>query len=146
MVLFHYPVGDVSGDGWEDLLSTYPDWGADQGIAIILEGGPYIPHDDPTVSVREVPVDDYSDALHLWPNPVNDQLSLAWRGDLTAMPEQARIYDTRGQLVAEYQLNSAGRPGSAVLDCSGLPSGSYLLQLSDEHRQPITTTQLFIMR
>ncbi|KXK57034.1 MAG: hypothetical protein UZ07_CHB004000998, partial [Chlorobi bacterium OLB7] len=39
---------DCNGDGWSDLLVNDPDWwGFDQGIAVILAGGPYIPHDDP---------------------------------------------------------------------------------------------------
>ncbi len=102
-----WPAGDINGDGWEDRIvfaSTYG--GPGVGIALILAGGPYIPSDDPTVSVREEGIAGESGGLYLWPNPVVDELHIAWKGNLEWGPRTLRVHVLSGGLVVEGSVNT----------------------------------------
>jgi hypothetical protein len=72
-----------------------------------------------------------SDAISTWPNPLNDQLHIAWRGDLPRMPEHFQVHDLPGRLIAEGHVD-AWR-GEALWNCAGLPQGSYLLSIFDRN-------------
>ena len=107
---------------------------------MILAGGPYIPFDDPTVSVREEPVAGIRAGLFLWPNPVVDELHIAWRGDLTAMPRRFEIYDMAGRLVVGAEVDPS--LGTVTWQCAGVESGSYLLIGYDRENKPITEARI----
>ncbi len=128
-------VGDVDGNGWRDRLSASPTYGGPNvGGAVIIAGGPYIPVDDPTVSVESTPVAGEARGLSLWPNPVVDNLHIAWRGDLPQMPHLMRIYNALGELVEERGLPTW--EGTTTWSAAGHPAGAYTIVLFDvEDRQ-----------
>jgi hypothetical protein len=140
---FHWTwkLGDLNGDGWPEFATSSPEYfgGLDYGIALIFEGGPYIPNDDPTVDVRTAPIDDRTRALSVWPNPAHDVLNMAWRGDipLARMPSRFEVYDMVGRLVGSGSVES-GAP-AAVWHCAGLPAGAYELIVRDESGRLVTT-------
>ena len=121
-----WSVGDVDGDGWQDYGASDPEAGVRAtGVARIYAGGPYIPLDDPLLSVERQPVAGEAGGLLYWPNPVVDRLQIAWRGDLMVKPSRFAVYDVQGSLVVEGEVDPSG--GSAVWECEGVASGSYLL-------------------
>ena len=135
------PIGDATGDGYDDYLAANPEWfNLQQGIVVLLAGGPYIPNDDTTLSVQSVATDEHRAALHIWPNPVSDELHVAWRGDLKRPPGLLRIYDMNGRLIVEGPVNT-GR-GEAIWKCGSVASGSYLLVVCDRHGTVLAQTTL----
>lgn len=135
------PAGDVNGDGWSDYLTAEPSWpGSDAGIAMILAGGPYIPRDDNTTSVHDIPAEGKSAGLSVWPNPVRDLLNIAWRGDLQRMPRRFTVHSINGERIAGGMVDPG--IGAAIWHCNGLSSGSYLLTAYDDHDRIIATTTI----
>jgi len=133
------PIGDATGNGYDDYLTGNPSWyGLDQGIVMLLEGGPYIPTDDPTVSVREEPIAGEAGGMSLWPNPVREELHVAWKGKLPKRPARLRIADMAGRTVAERDV--AGFRGEAIWRCGGVASGTYLVTVLDRTGEPIAAT------
>lgn len=133
------PAGDVNGDGWCDYLTAQPKWPAsDAGIAMILAGGPYIPRDDATTSVHDLPAEGKRDALAVWPNPVSEVLNIAWRGDLQRMPRRFVIHRINGERVAGGVVEPS--VGAAIWHYETVASGSYLLTAYDAKNQVIATT------
>ena len=124
-------VADVNGDGYDDQISADYRRGlfVNTGIAIILAGGPYIPFDDTTVSVAEYPVGGESGGLYLWPNPVVDELHIAWRGNLKQKPARFVVYDINGRKVVSGEVDPY--LGAAIWRCNDVPSGTYLLVAYD---------------
>ncbi len=121
-----WSIGDVTGDGWQDYGASDPEAGVRAtGVARVYAGGPYIPLDDPLLSVRQESIAGESGGLLLWPNPVVDRLQIAWRGDLLVMPTRFAVYDVEGGLVVEGEVDPQG--GSAVWECGDVATGSYLL-------------------
>ena len=135
---------DVTGDGWRDYLGANERWGAfvDQGIAMVLAGGPYIPTDDPTTDVQEVPIAQRSGGLFLWPNPVRERLNIAWRGDLRPMPERFELYDTQGRYCAGGNVDPA--IGSAMWERGETASGTYFLRVMDGAAKVIAVAQVCV--
>ncbi|KXK57037.1 MAG: T9SS type A sorting domain-containing protein [Candidatus Kapabacteria bacterium] len=126
------PLADCNGDGWSDLLVADPKWwGFDQGIAIILAGGPYIPNDNPSVDVEQLPAEGKSNAISLWPNPVRDQLNIAWHGGLSLPPARIAIHDLTGRLVASGTTDPS--VGAAVWHADAVADGTYFLTLYDRN-------------
>jgi hypothetical protein len=136
------PIGDATGDGWDDYITGNPNWYGPlkQGIAILLAGGPYIPNDDPTVSVQHVATSERSDALHLWPNPVRDILHIAWRGDLKRMPARMAVHDISGRVITEGAVQP-GR-GEALWRCASVAVGTYVLTIYDSRGDVIATERV----
>jgi hypothetical protein len=134
------PVGDVNGDGWDDAIGGteyYPSEFDMRGIAVIVAGGPYIPNDDPALGVHEVALERKPNALSLWPNPVRDELNIAWRGDLARMPRRFEIHDMLGRLVASGSVPDGD--GAARWRCSEEPTGDYLLSIFDVDGIPLAS-------
>ncbi|KXK57044.1 MAG: T9SS type A sorting domain-containing protein [Chlorobi bacterium] len=132
------PLADCNGDGWSDLLVADPNWwGFDQGIAIILAGGPYIPNDDPSVDVQQLPAEGKSNAISLWPNPVRDQLNIAWHGGLNLPPARIAIHDLTGRLVASGTTDPS--VGAAVWHADAVADGTYFLTLYDRNGAAIAS-------
>ena len=139
-------VQDITGDGWDDFIGASATHGGivPEGIAQVFSGGPYIPFDDPTVSVREEPVAGESGGLYLWPNPVIDELHIAWRGDLQEMPARFEVYDTRGSLVVSGDIDSLR--GKAVWECADVANGHYTLVSYSSRGVQIAAVPLYIQR
>ncbi|MBX7216500.1 MAG: T9SS type A sorting domain-containing protein [Candidatus Kapabacteria bacterium] len=134
---------DCTGDGWDDLITSSPRWPGDySGIGVILAGGPYIPLDQPTVSVRTEPMANHQRGLYLWPNPATTELNLAWRGDLATMPTRFSIHDIAGKLITENEI----RPerGAARWSTAAVPSGTYLLTAYDRSGKVLASTQILV--
>lgn len=136
------PLGDVTGDAWPDMITGDERWGAfvDQGIAMVLAGGPYIPTDDPTTNVQEVPIAQRNGGLFLWPNPVRERLTIAWRGDLRPMPQRFELYDPTGRYVAGGEVDPS--VGSAVWHRGTTPSGTYFLRALDNEGRLIASAHV----
>lgn len=124
------PLGDVTGDGWNDVIAGDILFGIYDGIAIVFAGGPYIPRDSSASSVEDIAIGGVSDAVSVWPNPVRDELHIAWRGDLRSFPARFTVHNTLGSLVAEGSTE-AWR-GQAVWSCAAQPAGTYVLRLYSE--------------
>lgn len=137
------PLPDCNGDGWDDLLISDHTWWWDvlsYGIAMVLAGGPEIPNDDPTVSVREEPVAGEAGGLYLWPNPVVDELNIAWRGNLKKMPQSFTAHDMAGKRVAAGDVEPY--LGAALWKCGDLPAGAYVLTAYNKEGEVIATARV----
>jgi hypothetical protein len=133
------PLGDVTGDGWNDLIDgDYTD-NFNSGYAAIYAGGPYIPH-DPSSGVEQIAVAGRSDAISTWPNPLSDQLYIAWRGDLPQMPERFQVHDLLGRLITDGHLDTWR--GESLWQCADVAPGIYLLSIFDHDGHRITTHRL----
>jgi len=77
---------------------------------------------DPTSSLNPPQADA---ALKLFPNPVQDRLSVQWRG---TAPEVLQLVNGQGQVVRRKTGLSGA--GSFQLSVAGLPAGYYVLQLT----------------
>ena len=134
-------VPNCSGSGWDCFLTANPAWfGGDQGIAILLEGGPYIPNDDTTLSIQSIATEEHEAALHIWPNPVVDELHVAWRGDLKSSPATLRVFDLNGRQIVEGDVD--GWRGEALWKCGSVSPGTYLLIVYDHQEVPIARTRI----
>ena len=134
-----YPLFDVNGDGWDDFIGINYTVNLRAGIAVIYAGGPYIP--SPKVSgVEAIAGEGHSQAITVWPNPLRDDLHIAWRGDLRRIPRSFRVHDLLGREVAHGGVP----PGTkAALWRSGdLPGGTYLLSVYAHDGGMITTTHI----
>lgn len=137
------PLPDCNGDGWDDLLIADDSWWIDflkLGIVMVLAGGPEIPNDDPTVSVREEPVAGEAGGLYLWPNPVGDELNIAWKGNLKKMPARFAVHDMGGRKVAGGEVEPF--VGAGQWRCRDVAAGVYLLTVYDESGEVIATAQV----
>jgi hypothetical protein len=133
------PLGDVTGDGWNDLIDgDYTD-NFNSGYAAVYAGGPYIPR-DPSSGVEQIVVAGRSDAISTWPNPLSDQLHIAWRGDLAQMPEHFQVHDLLGRLIADGSLDTWR--GESLWQCADAAPGIYLLSIFDHDGHRITTHRL----
>ncbi|MBS1911781.1 MAG: T9SS type A sorting domain-containing protein [Bacteroidetes bacterium] len=134
-------LADCNGDGWDDYITANPSWfGFDQGIAIVLAGGPYIPRDSATIGVNDVAIAGVSRAISIWPNPARDEVHIAWRGDLHRMPSRFTAHDMLGRLVAEGRVESWR--GEAVWQCGNRPSGIYILSIYSDDNSLLATARV----
>ncbi|MEP7220834.1 MAG: hypothetical protein ABI876_18050, partial [Bacteroidota bacterium] len=122
------PIGDVDGNGYDDVLCTYFRFGFDGGIAFVLGGGPEIPR-DPSLGVEAIAGEGHVSAISLWPMPARDELHIAWRGDLTKMPSRFVVHDLMGREVANGSVESWR--GEALWNCSTVSPGVYVLSIMD---------------
>ena len=119
-------IGDINNDGWSDVGYSTPQGPAlPSGVAVVLAGGPYIPFDDPSTVVEEVPIAGESGGLFLWPNPVRDVLQIAWRGNLKEKPTRFAVFDMVGREVVSGTVDPY--VGAARWDCVSVASGAYIL-------------------
>jgi hypothetical protein len=133
------PIGDVTGDGWDEIMSGTYTVNFESGYAAIFAGGPYIPH-DPSLGVKAITGEGHEAAISIWPNPATTELHIAWRGDLKRMPRGYRIYDMNGGLVAEGETPSWR--GEMLWQCRDVPAGSYVLSIYDWQWHLLATTTI----
>ena len=134
-------IGDVNNDGWPDVGYSTPNYGvATSGVALILAGGPYIPFDDPSTVVEEVPIAGESGGLFLWPNPVRDVLQIAWRGNLKEKPVRFAVFDMVGREVVSGTVDPY--IGAARWDCASVASGAYILVAYAADDRAIATAEV----
>lgn len=134
------PIGDVTGDGWNDAIEGYGSRGFNEGIAVIWAGGPYIPRDSLTIGVVDVAVAGRRDAISIWPNPAVADLHIAWRGDLHRMPARFSVHDLMGREVAIGSVEPWR--GEALWHCADRPAGVYLVSVYDERGDLLVTTSI----
>ena len=134
---------DVNGDGWTDRLNASSEYGgAGVGAALIIAGGVYIPVDDTTLSVRSIATEEHKAALHIWPNPVIDELHIAWRGDLQRRPSQLAVFDMQSREVVRGEVNYWR--GEAVWECGSVASGAYLLVVYDNQGAILASEEVIV--
>ena len=135
-------IHDVTGDGYDDFIAGDGMFGGGirSGIAFVVAGGPSIPLDDTTLSVQEYPIAGESGGLYLWPNPVIDELHIAWRGNLAKKPAWFAAYDMSGREVVRGEVNSS--IGAALWECRDIPSGAYRVVAFDGGSQVIGTAPI----
>ncbi len=133
------PIGDVTGDGWEDIMSSNSTINFNAGVAELFVGGPYIPR-DPSSGVEDVAIAGHRAAVSIWPNPATTELHIAWRGDLPQMPRRFVVSTTLGQQVAAGSVESWR--GEALWHCGDVPAGSYLLRIEDWQGHLLVTHQI----
>jgi hypothetical protein len=133
------PIPDCNGDGWPELINCNSAYGFNAGVAFILGGGPDIPR-DASLGVEAVAGEGHSDAVTVWPNPLREDLHIAWRGDLRRMPERFVVHDMAGREIAHGEVE--WWRGEAVWHCAGAGSGAYLLTVYDEHGTLISSARL----
>ena len=134
---------DVNGDQWLDRIMFSSSYGGPGvGIAAIFSGGPYIPTDDTTLSVRSIATEEHEAALHIWPNPVIDELHIAWRGGLQKRPSEVAVYDMRGREVVRGEVNYWR--GEAVWECGSVASGAYLLVVYDNQGAVLASEEVIV--
>lgn len=141
---FSAPLGDVNGDGWNDVIfgdDYHPSDAMPGGIAIILGGGAYIPRDSFDISaIRDIAIADLADALTVWPLPARDHVTIAWRGDLEEMPARIDVHDALGRSILSQRL---GWGASHVqLECAGWLAGVYVVSLRDALGRVIATLSI----
>lgn len=136
----HYPIADVTGDGWNDFIVGYGARNFNAGYAAIFAGGPYIPRDSLTTGVVDVVVAGRRDAVSIWPLPARDELHIAWRGDLSHLPARFTVHDVLGRLVAEGDVEPWH--GEAVWNCGNHPPGTYFVSIFDTRRALLVTTSI----
>ena len=72
--------------------------------------------------------------IQLQPNPVRDQLTIAWDG-LSEQALSVDVVNAFGSVVQREQLNGLAPQSSRKIDLSGLSQGVYFIYLSgDRHR------------
>ncbi len=134
-------IENCTGKGWDCYLTGNARWGDnDEGIVILLEGGSYIPTDDTTSGVEVVASNDHAEAFHTWPNPVLDELHIAWRGDLKRSPSLMVVYDINGREITSGAVE-AWR-GEAIWRCGSVSAGMYLLAIYDKEGELLATTRV----
>ena len=112
---------------------------------MIIAGGPYIPLDDPTLSVRQEAVAGEERGLSLWPNPVRTHLNIAWRGDLRRNPQTFTIVDAAGRTVVSESFSSS--IGAIRWECGEeVAAGRYQLVVRDETGAVIATSAILVGR
>jgi hypothetical protein len=140
LYVYMTPVGDVTGDGYDDFLTGNFDYGLQSGIAALFAGGPYIPHDWQTSAVDQIAVTGESDRISIWPNPLGDELHITWSTDRLHAPGRFVVHDVLGSEIARGTIDPFG--GHARWRCADLPAGTYLLTIFDNAGRPIATTRL----
>lgn len=120
-------VGDIDGDGWPDYGTGNAGYIYKAGVAVIFRGGPELPGPDRVAGVRDVEMEGLADAVRVWPNPVDEELTIVWRGDLRRKPERFEVVDVLGRRVARGEVEPWR--GSAVWRCGEIPSGMYVLEM-----------------
>lgn len=126
-------LGDVNGDGWSDVLfsnSSYPghwNW----GIALILAGGSYIPHDwMPTgIAANEGAMPSMS-VVRIWPVPTESDVTVSWPSAWTQTPSTIELYASNGDHVQSLSVEE--RDKAATLALQGLPAGRYIVLLRSQ--------------
>ncbi|MGV9013751.1 MAG: T9SS type A sorting domain-containing protein [Flavobacteriales bacterium] len=111
-----------------------PGHSQDTWVVKVDSMGCVVPGCDGVIGITEL-VTNLTDALHLYPNPVQDQLhvgidlppKLATTGPLTLT-----VTSLAGQVVLKQAVPTSA-PDAVVLDVSQLASGMYSLHLSDAH-------------
>lgn len=76
-----------------------------------------------------------ADALMIYPNPVNRQLTVEYQG-LRASDTELQLFDLNGRLLLRQQLN--GRNGRVQLSTALLPAGTYTLRVANEAGLSVT--------
>ncbi|HCW05851.1 MAG TPA: hypothetical protein DGG95_00605, partial [Cytophagales bacterium] len=80
-----------------------------------------------------------SDALHLYPNPVDHQLNIEWGTFTPNSLVEVRIYDLLGRLVSTYTLNT----NEKWLEVGHLSTGQFIFQAIQGNQ---LSTQRFIKK
>jgi hypothetical protein len=135
------PAGDVDDNGWRDYITGSDQFGGKAGIALVLGGGAYIPRDSmPASAIRDIAIDGHHDAITIWPNPADDIVHIAMRGDLSRTPVRFTVHDLLGRLVARGE--AAAMRGEVDWNCVDHPAGIYMLSIYDASGLVIHTVPL----
>jgi hypothetical protein len=112
-----------------------PGHSQDTWVVKVDSMGCVVPGCDGIVGITEVATN-LGDALHLYPNPVREQLHVGIslpHGFKTTGPLTLSVTSLEGKLVQQVAVPTSAA-GEVVLDVSGLASGMYALHLSDAQR------------
>jgi len=71
-----------------------------------------------------------SQALHLYPNPVSEVLSLGWKQEGRELPELVEIHDATGRLIMRRNASELNTGSTITVSVKDLASGTYQVTLT----------------
>lgn len=84
---------------------------------------------------QHVGIDDYENAISIYPNPAKDFVTVEINGDLEIV--EMALYDINGRPVETLCATSLQRNGTQNLDFRSLPSGTYILHIKTSNGHEI---------
>ena len=69
-------------------------------------------------------------SMHVYPNPVSDQLTIDFVSDLDITNVDINIYDLTGKILIHTQVDLVIGSNEIPMDVSTLPKGTYLVQFN----------------
>jgi hypothetical protein len=96
-----------------------------------------------TVSVSPPLVQPLKNAVHLWPNPATERITIGFAFTDASVTHQVLLTNAVGQLVGDFQLS--GSEGEMNVSIAHLPTGIYYYTVSGSYA-PGTAGKLFINR
>jgi hypothetical protein len=120
-----HPIPDVTGDGWDDLLTTDFEYyvPSQYGYVVLVAGGDYIKNDDPSASVA-ISVSTPG-VVNIWPNPAFASSTVSWNVAMNI--SEVDLIDVLGRTIARNDISQT--PASLELDLTDLPNGQYFVRL-----------------
>ena len=99
----------------------------------MYKSGSFIPRNEdeaPNEEVDEISEEVIGTSMHVYPNPVSDQLKIDFVSDLDLTNVDINIYDLTGKILIQKQENLVIGSNEITMDVSILPKGTYLVQFN----------------
>ena len=86
--------------------------------------------ESPNEEVDEISEEVMGTSMHVYPNPVSDQLTIDFVSDLDITNVDINIYDLTGKILIHTQVDLVIGSNEIPMDVSTLPKGTYLVQFN----------------
>ena len=99
----------------------------------MYKSGSFVARNDEDLNeeVEEVFEEEIVSSMHVYPNPVSNQLTIDFISDLTITNVDVNIYDLTGKLVIHRQADLVIGSNQIPMDVSTLPKGTYLVHFNN---------------